>query len=141
MNPHIDAVPLAHAGRTVTIRFTWRALAVIQREWGDEWSARMVAAFEGRKVEDLSELIAVTAGMTLDDVNDWSPPLDPSIKALYEGYLITKTGEKPRAAVAGDENPPKAQTILSKASAVLQYVLGLDGPSSGTKPPTQPAST
>lgn len=143
MNPHIDAVPLSHAGRTVVIRFTWRALKVLQRDWGKEWAPRMVEALQTDNAADLAELVAITTGMTAEEVEDWSPPLNAASKAVWDGYMILKTGqaEAPATAEGEAENPRRAQSILSKAHAVLRSVQVWAGPNSGKAPPTPPAST
>ena len=141
MNPHIDAVPLAHAGRTATIRFSWRALQVIQRDWGVDWPERFSEALDKGKVEDLSELIAITTGMSQDEVMDWSPPLMPTVKALWDAYAITRTGQKDASPEGDPENPRNARSILSKASALLHFVQASAGRNSGSKPPTPPAYT
>jgi hypothetical protein len=141
MNPHIDAVPLAHAGRTATIRFTWRALTVLQRDWGDEWTRRFVDALSLEKVDDLAELVAIASGMTAEEVMDWSPPTAVTVAALWDAYGLTKLGRKPEADEAeATENPLGARSILSKASALLRFARVSPGPTSGSKPPTPPAS-
>lgn len=141
MNPHLDAVPLAHAGRTAVIRFTWRALKVLQREWGDEWTRRFVDAMSVEKIEDLEYLVAVTTGMTAQEVEDWSPPTAVTVAALWDAYGLSKMGHKPKPeGEAADENPQKAQSILSRASALLRFARVSAGPTSGSKPPTPPAS-
>lgn len=141
MNPHLDAVPLAHAGRTATIRFTWRALKVLQRDWGDEWTRRFVDALSLEKVDDLAELVAIASGMTADEVMDWSPPTAVTVAALWDAYGLTKLGKKPEPeGEASSENPLMARSILSKASALLRFARVSPGPTSGSKPPTPPAS-
>lgn len=142
MNPHVDAVPLAHAGRTATVRFTWRALKVLQRDWGKDWQPRFVEALTTENVEDLEELVALTTGMTAAEVEEWGPPINATVKALWDGFAILKTGqaEQPQGAANGDQNPPKARSMLSTASAVLHAVRAWAGPSSGTARPTPPAS-
>jgi hypothetical protein len=140
MNPHIDAVPLAHAGRTATIRITWRVLQVLQRDWGEGWASRFVSALEREQVDGMAELVALAAGMSVDEVMDWSPPTAITARALWDAYAMTKMGAKAEAdAEAG--NPLKAQSILSRASAVLHSVRAWAGPSSGKAPLTPPAST
>lgn len=140
MNPHLDAVPLTHAGRTVTVRFTWRALEVLQRDWGKEWSARFAEALGHETITDMAELLAVTTGMTPDEVKDWSPPTSVAAAALWDAYAMTKLGQKP-VAEGEAENPLKARSILSKASAVLRSVQAWAGPNSGKAPLTPPASS
>lgn len=136
MNPHIDAVPLSHAGRTATIRFTWRALKVLQREWGGEWQERFVLALQNDIPGDLAELVAITTGMTPEAVEEWSPPLNITTKALWDAYMILKTGQeaKPQPAEGEAENPQQARSILSIAHAALRSVQGWAGPSSGKAP-------
>lgn len=142
MNPHIDAVQLVHAGRTATLRFSWRVLRVMQRDWGaDEWSQRFVEALNKEKADDMAEAIALMSGLSVDEVLDWSPPTALAAQAMWDAYGILKMGQKSDA--TGDDaspNPLKARSILSTASAALRFVQGLAGPNSGNKPPTQPAS-
>jgi hypothetical protein len=140
MNPHLDAVPLAHAGRTAMIRFSWRALQVLQRDWGEGWSQRFVDALTGEKVEDMAALISITSGMSVDEVMDWSPPTSIASAALWDAYSLTKLGQKP-AEEGAAQNPLKALSRLSKVFAGLRFGPGSAGPNSGNRPPTQPAST
>lgn len=144
MNPHIDAVQLVHAGRTVTVRFTWRALETLQREWGEGWGERFVTACTTENVADLAELMAVATGMTADEVKDWCPPTQMTAQALWDAYAFVKLGRKDSEAEAGENDPANPRLMLgmaSKASAVLRYVRGLAGRRSGTVHPTPPAST
>lgn len=142
MNPHIDAVPLVHAGRTATVRFTWRALEIIQRDWGKGWPARFSEALGHETVSDMAELLALTTGMTVDEVMDWSPPTSVAAAALWDAYGMTKLGQKPATQAEGEAaNPLMARSILSRASAVWRSAQAWAGPSSGKAPPTPPAST
>jgi hypothetical protein len=134
MNPHLDAVPLSHAGRAVVIRFTWRALKVLQREWGDGWRERFASALTTENVDDLAALVGITSGMSPEEVEEWSPPLTPTVKALWDAYAFLKTGEAAPQEGEADANPRRAQSILSKASAALRYALASAGPNSGKAP-------
>ena len=134
MNPHLDAVPLAHAGRTATIRFTWRALKVLQREWGDNWRERFANALTSENVDDLAALVSITSGMGADEVEEWSPPLLTTVKALWDAYSLLRTGEAAKPEGEAGENPRQAQSILSKASAALRFALASAGTNSGKAP-------
>lgn len=141
MNPQIDAVLLAHAGRTVTLRFTWRVLGVVQRDWGDEWTRRFADALTLEKVDDLAEIVALLTNMTKDEVLDWSPPTAITVQALWDAYGILKLGRKPKPESEADaQNPPTARSILSKAFAFWPFAPASPGPISGSKPLMQPAS-
>jgi hypothetical protein len=142
MNPHLDAVPLAHAGRTVTVRFTWRALEVLQRDWGKEWGARFAEALANETIGDMAELVAITTGMTTEEVMDWSPPTSLTVQSLWDAYAMIKLGTKPKPEGEVDaENPLKARSILSVASAALRSARAWAGPNSGKTPRMPPAST
>jgi hypothetical protein len=142
MNPHLDAVPLAHAGRTVTVRFTWRALEVLQRDWGKEWGARFAEALANETIGDMAELVAITTGMTTEEVMDWSPPTSLTVQSLWDAYAMIKLGTKPKPEGEVDaENPLKARSILSVASAALRSARAWAGPNSGKAPRIPPAST
>lgn len=141
MNPEIDAVRFEHAGRTVTIRVSWRVLKVLQRDWGDAWRERFIKALDQEIIDDLTEIVALITCMAPEDVMEWSPPTAPIASAIFQAYALTRTGEKPAEASEANENPLKARSILSTASAALRFVRGLAGPTSGNKPLTPPAST
>lgn len=141
MNPHVDAVLLAHAGRTVTLRFTWRVLKVLQRDWGADWTRRFADAMTLEKVDDLAELLALLTGMSQDEVMDWSPPTAITVQALWDAYGMVKLGQKPQSEdEASTENPQKARSILSKAFPFWPFAPVSPGPISGNRPLTQPAS-
>jgi len=144
MNPHLDAVPLTHAGRTATVCFTWRALEVLQRDWGrKEWAARFAEALQDEHIGDMAEVLALTTGMNVDEVRDWMPPTAITAQALWDAYAMTKLGQKEKPAASGDvddtENPLKAQSILSRAFAVWRSAQAWAGPNFGKAPPTPPA--
>lgn len=142
MNPHLDAVLLTHAGRTATLRFTWRALHVLQRDWGDDWRERLFVALDKEKPDDMAALIALLSGMTADEVMDWSPPLTMAGQACMDAYAILKLGRKDVEAGEHDPaNPLKGVSLLSRMSAALRFAQGWVGGSSGTAPPTQRASS
>lgn len=142
MNPHIDAVKLSHAGRTAVLRFTWRALQVLQRDWGDDWRDRISTTLEKERIDDLSALVALLSGMSQDEVMDWSPPLVLAGQACLDAYMILKLGRKDaEAGETAAENPRMSLPLLSRMSAVWRSALASAGRASGAARHTQHASS
>lgn len=143
MNPHEGAVPLAHAGRTVVLRFTWRAVASLQAEWGmDAYADRISRAINLRVVDDMAQLIAITGGITPAEAMEWSPPMTEAATALGQAWLTFWVGPaKAEEAAAGAEaDPLMSRSILSQLRSMLGSVRGSAGTNSGTARATRPAS-
>lgn len=144
MNPHVDAVPLAHAGRTATIRMSWRARQVIRREWGEDWQSRLTKSLDAENEADMAQIVAIASGMSVADVLDWSPPTAICAQLIYDAYQISRMGgTSPNAdqEAKGGENPLLARSMISKLFALWPFKLVSAGLSSGNKPPTQQASS
>lgn len=142
-NPHEGTVQLAHAGRTVTLRFTWRVVASLQAEWGMEaYADRIGRAINLRVVDDMAELLSRCAGITADEARDWSPPMTEAATALGQAWLAFWVGPQKaeEAAASAEADPLMSHPILSRLRSMLRFGPGSAGTNSGAPPATRPAS-
>lgn len=144
MNPHEGTVLLAHAGKTVTLRFTWGAIGALQGEWGAQYADRIAQALNERKVDDLAELAARASGMTIEAVKEWSPPIIDTVTAISDAWAVAWVGaDKAMSAKEGEgeENPRKAPSMWSRLRSALHSAPASAGPNSGHSPLTRRAAS
>jgi hypothetical protein len=134
MNPHEGKVLLSHDGRTVTLQFTWGAIEAIRAQWGDDYAARMETALVKSNLPDVACIIATAAGMSVEDVMTWSPPIATTGIAINQAWQLAWFGGEKPAKKDDPANPPKALSMLEALSGLrfrLPFARASGGLSSG----------
>lgn len=145
MNPYEGAVPLEHAGRRVSLRFSWGVIASLQAEWGEGYGDRVGLAVDQRKLDDLAVLISRAGDMPVADVMAWSPPIMETVSAVSAAWAAAWLGvggvEKAKEAAGEAANPRTALSMLSKLLSRVRSGQVSAGPNSGPTRQPQPASS
>ena len=93
---------MAHSfpGGEYSLRFSYAALDAIEREFGEDWSARMQDLFTGKTKRDLEFITALVSGEAQDDIRAASPPIVPLVNALFKAWQLAWHGSEPEAEVS-----------------------------------------
>ncbi len=117
-------------GKTVTLRATWGALAVLARVFGKDWSARVSEAVTYRNPADLAMIIvAMSDGqVSTEELMDGQASLTVASK-VAEAFRFGYHGLKEPEAVV--ENPMTPQPMQSSLLTRALSRLGLTRTNSG----------
>ena len=83
------------AGGAYSLRFSYAALDAIEREFGEDWSARIQDLFTGKTKRDLEFVTALVSGESVDDIRSASPPIVPLVNALFKAWQLAWHGFEP----------------------------------------------
>lgn len=133
---HLGTVTLTHEGRAVPLRFTWEVIHQLQQERGlDDWMEDVSAAVDRLDMNAMAKLMALTAGVPLDEARRLCVPVIPAKQALLAAWTAGMTGNVPAEDEAEKTMPqPTLWALLSK----LRFGQASAGATSGTSPPTPP---
>lgn len=130
------------AGTPFVVLFSWSAVSALQRQYGKrECFQKMAAVLSDRDIDGISELAALAvAGQTAESFKALSLPMNPTIEAFQDAWLIFLNGPDktpPADKVEGDANPPKA--LSTSFGSLLKHFFGraAAGPNSGSEAPSK----
>lgn len=109
-NPYRGEVTLDVGGETVTLRFTWDAIARLRQALGEDYDTVITQAFNTQDVESIAHVVSIGSVDDLDPaaVMAASPPVIPTINACLDAIHRAYYGpDGPPEAL--DENPRKAR--------------------------------
>jgi len=137
---HEGTVTLTHEGRAVPLRFTWEVIHQLQQERGlDDWMEDVSQAVDRLDMTAMAKLIALTAGVGIDEARRLCVPVIPAKQALLAAWTAGMTGNVPSETDDAEKNLPQPTlwALLSK----LRFGQASVGATSGGSPRTPPASS
>lgn len=98
-----------------TLRYDWDAIERLIAELGADFDARISKAAQTLDVGVLALVVAIGAGVSVDDVKRASPPITPTFGAVIAALNLAFHGQQEAQPSDGDANPTRRRATSSSA--------------------------